>query len=94
MPPIRLVGHIDVPPERRAAVAAALPEHISLTRAEPGCRAFDVTADASVPGRFLVAEVFDDRAAFDAHQARSRDSAWGALSDGLVRHYTIEETAP
>ena len=93
MPPIRLSGHIDVPPERRAAVAAALPDHIRLTRAEPGCCAFEVTPDPAVPGRWRVAELFEDQAAFDAHQARSRDSAWGALSTGLVRCYTVEEAA-
>lgn len=91
MPPIRLTGHIDVPQARRAAVAAALPEHIRLSRAEPGCRSFDVTPDPDVAGRWQVAESFDDRAAFDAHQARTGASAWGRIAAGLARQYTLAE---
>ena len=43
------------------------------------------------PGRLDVAERFRDRAAFDAHQARTAASAWGAATRHLVRHYRIEE---
>lgn len=91
MPRIRLTGHIDVPRERRGAIAAALADHIRLTRAEPGCLSFEVTPDAGVPGRWLVAELFVDRAAFDAHQARTGASDWARVSAGIPRSYTIEE---
>ena len=53
-PRIRLSGHIDVPHERRAAVAEALPEHVRLTRAEPGCLRFEVTPD---PRHYRIEEV-------------------------------------
>ncbi len=88
---IRLTGHIDVPPDRRAAVAAALPDHIRLTRAEPGCLSFEVTPDPETAGRFIVRETFRDRAAFDAHQARMRGSDWAVVTAGIPRHYRIEE---
>mgnify|MGYP001252296610 CR=1 FL=1 len=84
-----LDGYMEVPPERRAAVAGALPAHIALTRAEPGCLAFDVTPDPGDPGRFLVSEIFTGQAAFDAHQARAGSSAWAEVTAGLPRHYTI-----
>ena len=42
---IELTGYIDVPEGRREAIAAALPLHIELTRAEMGCVRFDVTPD-------------------------------------------------
>lgn len=92
-PRIRLTGHIDVAPERRAAVATALPEHIRLTKGEPGCLSFEVTPDPAVEGRWRVAELFVDRAAFDAHQARTAASDWAAVSAGLKRSYTREEIA-
>lgn len=91
---IRLTGHIDVPPGRREAVAAALPEHIRLTRAEPGCLQFDVQPDPQVPGRWLVEELFDSREAFEAHQTRARQSRWGEISAGLAREYDVVEVAP
>ncbi len=36
---------------------------------EPGCRRFDVTVLEGAPGHVLFYEVYDDRAAFDAHLA-------------------------
>ena len=84
-----LDGHIDVPPDRLAAVRAALPKHIELTRAEPGCLSFSVEPSPDVPGRFVVAEVFVDQAAFDAHQVRMRSSEWFGVTEGLSRTYTI-----
>ncbi len=95
MPPnIVLTGHIDVPAERLDAVRAALPRHIALTRAEPGCLAFDVTEDPRRAGRFEVRERFTDRAAFDAHQQRMRASDWARVTAGIPRHYSIAEGAP
>lgn len=91
MPRIRLTGHIDVPAPDRAAVAAALPDHIRRTRSEPGCLAFEVTPDADVPGRWQVRERFENRAAFEAHQARVAASAWGRVARTAERHYTVEE---
>ena len=84
-----LEGYMDVPPDRLAAVAGALPAHIALTRAEPGCLAFDVIPSPDDPGRFLVSETFQDQVAFDAHQARAKASAWADITAGLPRHYTI-----
>lgn len=86
-----LTGHIDVPEERRAAVAAALPEHVRLTRAEPGCLFFEVEPDGAVSGRYRVSERFADRTAFEAHQARVRGSDWGRISEGIPRSYHITD---
>ena len=33
---VQLTGYLEVPPDRLAAVIQALPDHIALTRAEPG----------------------------------------------------------
>ena len=86
---VYLNGYIDVPEERIDAVTAALPEHIALTEAEPGCISFSVEASADTPGRFLVAEVFVDQAAFDAHQTRTRNSEWFRITEGIPRHYEV-----
>lgn len=75
-------------------VAAHLPEHIRLTRAEPGCLSFEVIRSTSDPCRFAVAEAFTDRAAFQAHQARTAASPWARVSAGIPRDYTTGEAAP
>jgi quinol monooxygenase YgiN len=86
---IHLDGHIDVPADRLAAVVAALPHHVALTRAEPGCLKFEVTACEQVIGRFLVSEIFANQAAFDNHQLRTRNSDWFRVTTGIPRHYSI-----
>ena len=82
-----LEGHIDVPEDKRQAVAAALDEHIALTRAEPGCIYFHVDPDVDIPGRYLVSEAFVDAAAFEAHQIRAKGSRWAEASSGVPRSY-------
>lgn len=84
-----LNGHIDVPADRLAAVTAALPQHIALTRAEAGCLSFEVEPCPNNAGRFLVAEVFVNQAAFDAHQLRTRASNWAQVTAGIPRDYTV-----
>jgi quinol monooxygenase YgiN len=92
-PKVFLDGHIDVPQERIDTVSEALPAHIALTRAEPGCLSFDVKPCATVAGRFLVAEVFANQAAFDAHQVRTKASDWFQVTDGIAREYKIRVEA-
>ncbi len=91
---IKLRGHIAVPRAHRPAVAAALDEHIRLTRAEPGCLRFDVVPDPTRPGRYAVAEDFRTRADLERHQQRIKGTVWAAASAGAARHYQIEETLP
>ncbi len=87
---IRLTGHVEVPPARWDAVLAALPEHIRLSQAEPGCLQFLVVPLVAA-GRLEVDETFRDRAAFDAHQARLAGTGWARATTGLVRHYQVAE---
>ena len=72
-----------------ARVRAALAEHIRLTRAEPGCISFEVTATDD-PMIWNVAEAFCDAAAFEAHQTRAAASDWARETAGIARDYTIE----
>ena len=88
---ITLSGHIEVPESDRDAVAAALPDHLRLTRAEPGNIVFTVTPREDAPGVYDVYEEFVDRAAFDAHQARAKASPWAAATVDVARHYRIAE---
>jgi quinol monooxygenase YgiN len=88
---IHLQGHMDVTASRITAVSKAVVDHIRLTRAEPGCISFEITPCPIVEGRFLVAEIFENRAAFDHHQARTGQSIWAEITAGLPREYEITE---
>lgn len=88
---IRLAGQLICAGEGQAAlVARLLPEHIRLSRAEQGCISFEVR-QSSDPLVWDVAEVFSDRAAFEAHQARAAASEWGQATRGIERRYAITE---
>ncbi|WP_370289200.1 GNAT family N-acetyltransferase [Cryobacterium sp. Hz9] len=65
-----------------------LPLHLALTRAEPGCRSFNVTA-TSDPLVWQVEERFEHAAAFKAHQDRVASSEWGQATSGIERRYSV-----
>ncbi len=90
---VTLEGLIRVPPDRLDAVLAELGAHVKLTRQEEGCLVFRVDQRPYEPSVFDVYEEFVDRASFDAHQARVKESSWGACTKGLVREYTITDAS-
>lgn len=79
-------------PDLAERIRAALPEHIRLSRAEPGNLHFNIT-ESDDPGVWTVDEAFVDAAAFEAHKARTATSDWPARTDGLSRDLTISESA-
>ncbi|GAB4271070.1 MAG: putative quinol monooxygenase [Pararhodobacter sp.] len=86
--PVHLTGRLICRTEAEAAIVRThLPEHIRLTRQEPGCALFEVRPAS--PLVWEVSERFSDRAAFDRHQARTRASAWGKASAGIRRDFRI-----
>jgi quinol monooxygenase YgiN len=86
---VRLVGNlICASADEVDIVRKFLPEHIRLTVSEPGCLSFAVTQTED-PMIWRVEERFTDRRAFEAHQARTRASAWGAATAAIRRDYEI-----
>lgn len=75
-------------PGEAAAVRRHLPEHVALTLAETGCLRFAVEATED-PLVWTVSELFVDRAAFEAHQARVRSSRWFEATSGIARDYVV-----
>jgi quinol monooxygenase YgiN len=65
-----------------------LPDHLGLTRAEPGCLSFEVS-QTDDPSVWRVEELFVDRAAFDFHQQRTRTSEWFTATSTIARDYNI-----
>jgi quinol monooxygenase YgiN len=88
---IRLEGHLICATAAEAAkVDKALPLHVMLTSAEPGCLDF-VVSRTDDPLIWLVSESFADAAAFAAHQARTAASDWARETVGIKRDYQITE---
>ena len=87
---IRVTGRLICTTQADAEIVRAmLPDHIRLSRAEPGCLSFNVTTSAD-PLVWELDESFLDRAAFEAHQSRTRASAWFKATAHLVRDFKVE----
>lgn len=88
---IRLKGHLICLSEDEAkTVHLHLPDHIRMSRAEPGCLSFDVT-QTDDPLIWDVQESFRTRDDFDAHQTRTRASPWFEATRHILRDFRIEE---
>lgn len=86
---ITLTGRLICADAAQAAlVRLYLPDHIRLSRAEPGCLSFDVVPTRD-PLVWQVDESFTDRAAFDAHQTRTRESRWFRETAHIRREFQI-----
>jgi len=88
---IVITGTLTCTPGDLAMVSAALPDHIRLTRTEPGCISFSITPSPDTPCQFDIAERFVDRAAFDSHSARTRTSDWWQQTSHIPRDIELIE---
>ena len=89
--PLTLTGRLICADSAQLEIVRThLPEHIRLTRLEPGCEHFDVTQTRD-PLVWELHERFATRADFETHQARSKASHWGQVSAGITRDFEISE---
>ena len=63
-----LAVHIRIQPQHVEAFMRHVTENALATRKEPGCRQFEVLADPEDRTKILLFEIYDDLAAFEAHQ--------------------------
>ncbi|MEL6750828.1 MAG: putative quinol monooxygenase [Pseudomonadota bacterium] len=61
-----------------AAFAARLRDQAAASLEEPGCSCFDLWTDPDRPEAFYLYEIYDDRAAFDAHLVSAHFLAFNA----------------
>jgi quinol monooxygenase YgiN len=62
-------------------------------RGEPGCRRFDVLVPKGEADRIMLYEIYDDRAAFEAHLKTPHFASFNAESAALVSEKTVFEYA-
>ena len=78
-----VAGTIEVDPEHRDAVLAAVAPMVAATRAEAGCQAYAFSPDPDDRGLIRLFELWDDQAALDAHFASDHMAAWQSRSAEL-----------
>ena len=96
---IIVAGTVAVPPDRHEALAAAIAEITSPTRAEDGCLEFAFWADLEQRGRFHVFELWAAPEHLAAHRATPhllafRDARARLRAVAAVRYYAAEELPP
>lgn len=89
--PIKITGTLTASGEDIERARRLIPEHIALSRAEPGCLKFELTEDANQPGLWRLDELYRDENAFAHHKQRTKASRWGQESTDMVRDFVIEE---
>lgn len=89
MSKVYLTGTLTCSQDDLEMLTEAVKVHIALTRAEPGCERFDVVQSADNPCAFEVNETFTDKAAFEAHQTRTRASEWWGKTEHIPRDFTM-----
>jgi len=93
-----VAADLNVEPSNHDLFLPHVLENARLTRtSDPGCRQFDVKVNPQQRGEFLLYEVYDDRAAFDAHQASAHLKAFRAAAGSLLKSRNVrffERVAP
>ena len=84
--PFTIIADLAAHPGRGGEVAAAIAGSgaVGLTRAEPGCLAYEISRDSDAPDRFVAYERWRDVAALRAHLRTAHFAAVGAALGGLL----------
>ena len=78
-----VIAELSVPePHRAEFLELCAFDSRSSVGNEPGCRQFDVLTMESAPEAIVLYEVYDDRAAFDAHLATPH---YAKFAEGVAR---------
>jgi (4S)-4-hydroxy-5-phosphonooxypentane-2,3-dione isomerase len=80
-----IVVDFKIKPEHLAEFMPLMLENAQASReTEPGCRVFDVCVDPKKETSVFLYEVYDDRAAFDAHLASAHFKRFDAAVASMV----------
>ncbi len=80
-----IVVDFKIKPERLADFMPLMLENARASReTEPGCRVFDVCVDPKKETSVFLYEVYDDRAAFDAHLETAHFKSFDAAVAPMV----------
>ena len=82
--PIHVNAMFESHPGQEQALASLLLAMVAPSRAEPGCRQYDLFRVQGTPGGFVISECYADQAALEAHRQTGHYQAYrGQLADLL-----------
>lgn len=87
-----ILVRFDLRPGTRARFEALVRENAAASvRDEPGCRRFDVLSPCDGADRVVLYEIYDDRAAFEAHMESPHFAAFRERSANLIESRVLED---
>lgn len=87
-----IIVDFQLKPGSLPAFRALIDENATASYAkEPGCRRFDVIEPASEKDRVVLYEIYDDRAAFEAHIRTEHFASFDAASKSHVVEKTVNQ---
>ena len=94
MTPFVIVVEFRIHSGKMAAFRRLMDENARAScRDEPGCRRFDVLTSDKDPDHILLYEIYDDRAAFEAHIKTPHFAIFNRESAPLVADKVVKEYA-
>ncbi len=80
-----IIVDFDIKPDRLTDFLTLMQDNAAASvRDEPGCRQFDVCQDPEAPDHIFLYEIYDDRAAFEAHLAAPHFRTFDAASADMI----------
>lgn len=81
---------LDLAPGQRAAFLPLMRANAQASLSdEPGCRQFDICTDTTRPDTVFLYEVYDTKAAFDAHLATAHYASFDAATQEMIAAKTV-----
>lgn len=94
MSPFVIVVEFKIHRGKMAAFRRLMDENARAScRDEPGCRRFDVLTSPKDPDFILLYEIYDDRAAFEAHKTTKHFLSFDKESAPLVANKVVKDYA-
>ena len=91
MPTLTIVANIIANEDQIELVRSELEKLVPITRAEDGCRQYDLHQDNENPAHFLFYENWDSRELWQQHMQAKHLQDYMAATDGAVAEFTLNE---
>ena len=91
MTQLTIVANIHAKPDHIDLVKTELEKLIPITRAEKGCRQYDLHRDNNNPAHFMFFEHWESRALWQTHMNAPHLAAYMKATDGAVAEFTLNE---
>ena len=85
-----IIVDFEIEPDRLTEFLPLMRENAAASvRDEPGCQQFDICQDPDSPHHIFLYEIYDDRAAFEAHLASPHFTDFDAATVSMLVSKTV-----